>query len=181
MAAKSGQEGSGRSNRHDLGRALALDLGEKRIGVALSDETRTVARSLTVFRRSSRESDFQEVAKLIEAHDVTLVVVGLPVLLSGREGQKAAWVRDYAAELAKRLSANHADVEVAFWDESLSTVEAEANLRARGKSRKYRRQNIDAVAAAYILQSYLNAIAEAPETRAEASKKEQPESGLEKG
>ncbi|MFZ0546388.1 MAG: Holliday junction resolvase RuvX [Candidatus Promineifilaceae bacterium] len=135
-----------------MGRRMALDLGEKRIGVAVSDETGLVARSYTVFKRSSRLADFEKIGRIIDQEAITLLIIGLPVLLSGEEGTKVAWVRDYGADLAKRL-----DIEIEFWDESLSTVAAEDSLRERGVHGRKRRERVDAVAAAFILQSYLDA------------------------
>lgn len=134
------------------GRVLALDLGEKRIGVAVSDPTRTIAASLTVLQRASRREDYARIAQLLAEQQATLLVVGLPVPLSGIEGDKAAWVRDYAAELAQQI-----DVPLAFWDEALTTVQAYDSLRQRGKRAKQAKRRIDAVAAAFILQSYLDA------------------------
>jgi putative holliday junction resolvase len=134
------------------GRILALDLGEKRIGLALSDESRILARSFAVLKRGSRLADFEKISRIVDEQVVNLIVVGLPVLLSGQEGAKAAWVRDYAAELAQRLG-----IDLVFWDESFSTVAAERSLRARGKRGQKQRQWVDAVAAAMILQSYLDA------------------------
>lgn len=131
--------------------AMALDLGEKRIGVAVSDETRTLARPLTVFKRSSRAADFYRIGGIAAEQRANLIVVGLPTLPCGEEGVKAAWVRDYAADLAR-----HVPIEVTFWDESFSTVDAEASLRARGKRGKRMRQMVDATAAAFFLQSYLD-------------------------
>lgn len=135
-----------------VGRILALDLGEKRIGVALSDEGRLLARSYAVLRRGSRLADFEKISHIVDEQAVNLIVVGLPVLLSGEEGAKAAWVRDYANEMAQRLG-----LDLVFWDESFSTVEAERSLRARGKKGPRQRQWVDAVAAAMILQSFLDA------------------------
>ncbi|MBK7217098.1 MAG: Holliday junction resolvase RuvX [Candidatus Promineofilum sp.] len=134
------------------GRVMALDLGEKRIGVALSDPTRTIASAHSVLTRKSRLEDVARYTHLIAENGVTLLVVGLPITLGGREGERAAWVRDYAADLAERLP-----VPIAFWDESLSTVEAQAALRAQGRRGKKLRERVDAVAAAVILQSYLDA------------------------
>ena len=134
------------------GRIMALDLGEKRIGVALSDSTRIIASAHSVLSRKSRLEDTARYAHLIAENSVTLVVVGLPITLGGREGERAAWVRDYAADLAERLP-----VPIVFWDESLSTVEAQAALRAQGRRGKKLRERVDAVAAAVILQSYLDA------------------------
>lgn len=134
------------------GPIMALDLGEKRIGVALSDATRTIAAAHSVITRKSRVEDAARYAQLIAERGVTLLVIGLPITLGGEEGQRAAWVRDYAADLAARLP-----VPVVFWDESLTTKEAEASLRAQGKRGKKVKSQVDAVAAAIILQSYLNA------------------------
>lgn len=134
------------------GRILCLDLGEKRIGVALSDETRTIARSHLVFERSSRANDFEQIARNVEQEDVQLVIVGLPTLANGGEGEKAAWARDYASDLADFIG-----IPVELWDESFSTIDAQENLRLRGFSGRRKKELIDAVAAAFILQSYLDA------------------------
>lgn len=133
------------------GRLIALDLGEKRIGVAVSDETRLLARSLTVLNRQSRLADFERIRKIVDEFDVSLIIVGLPVLNSGAEGEKAAWVRDYGRELQSAVG-----LDVVFWDESYTTVRAEASLRERGIRGRRRRRQVDAVAAAFILQSYLD-------------------------
>jgi putative holliday junction resolvase len=134
------------------GRVLALDLGEKRIGVALSDETRLIARSFTVIPRTSRLADFEKIGRIVDEQQVTLIVVGLPLHLDGREGQKSAWARDYAAALA-----THLRIAVELWDEALTTVAAQDSMRQRGQSHKKQREWVDAVAAAFILQNYLDA------------------------
>jgi len=134
---------------------MALDLGEKRIGVAVCDATRTIAKAYGVLGRKSRQEDFQRYADIIIQEEVTLLVMGLPVPLSGVEGQRAAWVRDYTAELARYI-----DVPIEFWDESFSTKQAQASLRARGKRGKKVKERVDAVAAAFILQNYLDAHAQ---------------------
>lgn len=135
------------------GRIMALDLGEKRIGVAVSDELRMVAKSYGVIKRKSRQEDFARYSKIAAEQGVTLIVVGLPVPLGGVEGEKAAWVRDYSTEMAQSIH-----VPVTFWDEALTTVQAEAALREQGVKRKRARKRVDAVAAAFILQSYLDAL-----------------------
>lgn len=134
------------------GRIMALDLGEKRIGIALSDPTRTIATPHAVLTRRSRAEDHERYAALIRDHAVTLLVVGLPITLGEQEGVRAAWVRDYAATLG-----SHIGVPIVFWDESLTTVEATAALHAQGRRGKRARERVDAVAAALILQSYLDA------------------------
>lgn len=131
---------------------MALDLGEKRIGVAVSDEIGLLARSHSAIKRTSRAADFEKIGRIIDQEKITLLVIGLPVLLSGQEGSKARWARDYGTDLSNRLG-----IKVEFWDESLSTVAAEDSLRERGIHRQKRRDKVDAVAAAFILQSYLDA------------------------
>ena len=133
------------------GRALALDLGEKRIGVAVSDPTRTIAKSLTVLNRKSRKEDYERIAQLIAEQQANLLVVGLPIPLNGVEGEKAAWARNYTAELQQ-----HITIPVEFWDEAMTTVQAYDSMRQRGKRAKQAKSRIDAVAAAFILQSYLD-------------------------
>ena len=134
------------------GRILALDLGEKRIGVAVSDDTRTIAQALTMFKRTSRREDFAQIGRLLAEQRANLLLIGLPIMLDGTEGEKAAWVRDYAAALAEQIA-----VPIVFFDEAFTTKEAESSLRARGKKGRQIRQNVDAVAAAFILQGYLDA------------------------
>lgn len=134
------------------GRVLALDLGEKRIGVAVSDGTRTIAQALTMFKRGSRREDFAQIGRLLAEQEANLLLIGLPIMLDGTEGEKAAWVRDYAAELGEHIA-----VPIVFFDEAFTTKEAESSLRARGKKGRQIRQRVDAVAAAFILQGYLDA------------------------
>jgi len=131
---------------------MALDFGEKRIGVAISDETRLIARSYGVIKRKSRQEDFARYRQIAAEMGVALIVVGLPVTLGGVEGEKAAWVRDYSADMAKSVQ-----LPVTFWDEALTTVQAEAALREQGVKGKRARLRVDAVAAAFILQGYLDA------------------------
>ncbi|RMG89046.1 MAG: Holliday junction resolvase RuvX [Chloroflexi bacterium] len=148
------------------GRILALDLGEKRIGVAVSDPTQTIASSYGVLKRKSRREDFARIAHIVAEQKAVLLVVGLPITLSGVEGQKATWVRDYTAELSQ-----HLDIPCVFWDESLTTVQAEQSLRMRGIRGKKARERVDAVAAAFILQSYLDAQANRRQSSAQIDDK----------
>lgn len=131
---------------------MALDLGEKRIGIAISDPGRTIASPHLVLNRKSRADDFTRYNALIESQTVTLVVVGLPITLGGDEGQRAAWVRDYADDLGRNI-----DIPIVFWDESLTTVAATEALRIQGRRGRKLKERVDAVAAALILQSYLDA------------------------
>ena len=146
------QKSPGKRSTGTTGRILSLDLGEKRIGVAVSDELRMIARSLTVLQRQSRLADFERIRQIVDEQAVTLIIVGLPVLASGQEGEKAAWVRDYAQDMHGKLG-----IPLQYWDESYTTVQAEASLRERGIRGRKGRKQVDAVAAAFILQSYLDA------------------------
>lgn len=130
-------------------RALALDLGERRIGVAISDALGMMARPLEIFSRTSRKADFAHIGALVATHQVDVVVMGLPLNMDGSEGRQAAWVRDYSAALAETLT-----VPMHLWDERLTSEEAADILRAQGKSTA--KGTLDAVAAAVILQSYLD-------------------------
>jgi putative Holliday junction resolvase len=133
------------------GRVMALDLGDARVGVALSDSTRTIAKAQGVVRRASRAEDFNRFGRLAADHDVALIVVGLPITLAGHEGDRAAWTRDYGSALAEAVG-----LPVIYWDESLTTMQAQESLRAQGRRGKKLKADVDAVAAALILQSYLD-------------------------
>lgn len=133
-------------------RIMALDIGEKRIGVALSDETQLIARSYEVLPRTSRRADFARLAEIAAQENVGFLVVGLPLELNGTEGPLVPWIRDYAAALAKALHLPHT-----FWDETFTSQQASASLRARGVTAREQRGRLDAVAAAFILQDYLDA------------------------
>jgi len=132
-------------------RILALDVGDKRIGVAISDPSQLLARSLKVIQRGSRQEDFAAVARLVEEYEVEKVVVGYPRSLDGTVGEQADKVERYAAGLAKAM-----DVPVLLWDERFSTVSAERLMREAGSRGKKKRERVDAVAAAVILQDYLD-------------------------
>ena len=139
--------------RHrQLVRVLALDLGSKRIGVAVSDLTGTVASPLTVLERSkSRRHDHERIAALVRDEEAELVVVGLPISLSGDEGPAARAARTEAKALATLV-----DVPIETFDERLTTVTAERALAEAGVRGRARRQVVDKVAAAVILQAFLD-------------------------
>ncbi len=131
-------------------RVLALDVGERRIGVAVSDPSGLIARPLTVIEHRARAVDFAAIAALVAEHEAEQVVVGRPLTLRGEVGPQAQWIEQYALKLAAVLS-----VPVRLWDERYSTAEAEDVLR-RGRHRGRDRERVDAVAAAVILQSFLD-------------------------
>ena len=134
-----------------------MDLGERRIGVAVGDPTGTVARPVTTIVHTSRQDDFEAIARLVDEYEVECVVVGLPLSLDGTEGPQARRTRRYAERLAQALN-----VPIEFWDERYSSVRAEEILRGKKKKkgRKNRRRargDVDATAAAVFLQSFLDA------------------------
>ncbi|MBP8000929.1 MAG: Holliday junction resolvase RuvX [Chloroflexi bacterium] len=133
------------------GPVLAIDLGEKRIGLAVSDSGRMIARSYGVIERKSRREDFARFQAIISEQKVTLVVMGLPLHLDGSDSATTTWVRDYTAALAQNIS-----VPVTLWDERYSSQAATASLTERGVRAKKQKGRVDAVAAAFILQSYLD-------------------------
>ena len=132
-------------------RYLSLDLGRKRIGMALSDATGLIATPLGVIQVRSPSQVFAEIVKRVAEYEAGKVVIGLPIQLNGVEGIEAGRARTFATELAKHLS-----IPIVFMDERLSSVAAERMLLDAGQNRDKRRANIDATAAALILQTYLD-------------------------
>jgi len=133
-------------------RVLGLDLGKRRVGVAVSDPDGTIARPLVQFRVQGRGQIVETVHRLVAEQGAARVVVGLPLLLDGTRGEQVRWTEGVVRALAGAL-----DVPVETWDERFSTDEADAIMDRsgpRGRDRKGRR---DMVAAAVILQSYLDA------------------------
>jgi putative holliday junction resolvase len=133
-------------------RVLALDIGEKRIGVAVSDPSGTVASPLVVLDAAAVLGDGRGLTDLVEEYDAGLVVVGLPLSLDGTEGPQALSVRRAAARLAGFLR-----VGIEFADERLSSAQASRTMGAQGASQRRQRGSVDMVAAAIFLQSYLDA------------------------
>jgi putative Holliday junction resolvase len=133
-------------------RLLALDLGSVRIGVALSDSLALTAQPLETVERIGPRKDLRRISEIVRTNDVGTVIVGLPLLMSGEEGEKAAEAREFAAALARRLPG----VAIELWDERLTTVEAERTMLSGNVRREKRKKSVDALAAVLILQSYLD-------------------------
>lgn len=133
-----------------LERLLGLDIGGKRIGVAISDEMGSIASPLTMIDAGGDVP--AELGVLINRYGIARLVVGLPIGLSGREGPQAKEVRAVADALAADLQ-----IEIVYSDERLSSAVAEHALITQGTRREKRKQHIDAMAAAVILQGYLDA------------------------
>lgn len=142
------------------GRVLALDYGLRRIGVAVSDPTRTIASPLTTLvRRAGKRPPWPELGRIVEEREVVEFVVGLPLDLAGEEGDWAAEVRSFGAELERRFG-----LPVHWMDERLSSVRAEEAVRSLGLRKKQREQKerVDATAAAIILRDFLERSAAGP-------------------
>lgn len=136
------------------GRILALDVGTKRIGVAVSDELGLLATPRTVVFRRSTQAALDEIARLVSAEEATLVVVGLPISFDGQLHSQAQSVQQFGERLRARLKV--LGVPLVYADEMLSTVRAEERLRAAGVRVDRIRERIDAMAAAVILEEYLD-------------------------
>lgn len=136
----------------DMGRIMAIDWGERRIGLALSDESRTIASPHDVIRRGgSLEKDLDRIAEVADLNGVDLVIFGMPVRLDGSVGPEAEGVLQVVEKLRPKVRAR-----VDTWDERLSTAAAERALIGGDVSRKKRKEKVDQVAAALFLQAYLD-------------------------
>jgi putative Holliday junction resolvase len=131
-------------------RIAALDVGEARIGVAVSDELGITAQGIGVVRRVGGQRDLEALQAMLLPYTPTRLVVGLPLNMNGSEGPQAVKVRAFAERVA-----THLGLPLEFWDERLTTVAAERALLEADVSRRRRRDVVDKVAASLILQGYL--------------------------
>ena len=132
-------------------RALGLDVGERRIGAALSDPEGILATPLEAIDVQSHDQALERIVALAREHDVDRVVVGLPISMDGTLGPQAQRVKSFADALAERVG-----LPVLTWDERLSTVAAGRVLADAGVKRGKRKKRIDSVAASLVLQGYLD-------------------------
>jgi putative Holliday junction resolvase len=133
-------------------RLLAIDPGKVRLGLAVSDAERRLASPLTTYTRRDPAADMRFLSQLIEEHEIGQIVIGLPVHLSGREGEQAR-----AARALGDLLAQHTGLPCVFWDERFTTRAAESALWTAGLTHKRRKERRDRVAAQMLLQDYLEA------------------------
>lgn len=133
------------------GRILAIDLGARRIGLALSDELGWTAQGLPTIERRNRQADLDALAGLISRHTVRLVIAGNPLRLSGEAGAGSREAALFAERLQRRTG-----VEVRLWDERLTTRQASRVLRSSGVSIAKRAKAIDRLSAVLLLQNYLD-------------------------
>jgi putative Holliday junction resolvase len=138
-------------------RHLALDVGDRRIGVAVSDECGLLASPLTVIRRASKTEDYAVISRLVLEHRAGILVIGHPLNADGSAGPQAQRIERYAAALERALQSQDLNLPIVLWDEHSSTLRAQQAMIAAGRKAKDRRTRIDAVAAAVILQDYMEA------------------------
>lgn len=133
-------------------RVMALDYGDVRIGIALSDVTRFLASGLENYTRTSLDRDCTHIADIVSSNNVKIIVIGLPLNMDGSSGVRVEKTKEFAEELKKYTQA-----EIVFLDERLTSVSAEKILISADVSRKKRKQVLDKLSATIILQDYLDA------------------------
>jgi putative Holliday junction resolvase len=134
------------------GRILALDLGKKRIGMALSDPLGLTAQGLPTLQRVNLRTDLDAIDEIAARNDVDLILMGLPLHMDGRESRQSAYTRDFGERLTARTSRL-----IRYWDERMTSIEAGRVLRESGISIEKRAKAVDRLAAQILLESYLDA------------------------
>jgi putative Holliday junction resolvase len=132
-------------------RVMALDVGDKTIGIAISDALMLTAQSRPTIRRKDLQSDIDQLRGFVVENEVHEIIVGQPLHMDGRESPQSQKIAAFAEELRKSL-----DIPIVFWDERLTSFEAEQHLRDMGLNWRQRRQQVDKIAAMIILQNYLD-------------------------
>lgn len=136
------------------GRIMAIDYGSKRIGIAMSDPSQMLSSSLTMIKNTTRQRVYTELKSVVNQHDVKAIVVGMPVNMNGTSGPKAKESLAFATFLAdKHLSM------IILWDERWTTKLAQQSLHSLGKSPSKNRDQIDQIAARFLLQNFLDRLA----------------------
>lgn len=134
-------------------RILALDLGKRRIGMAISDPLGVTAQGLPNLERTTKRADLAEIARRAAQFGADLILIGNPLNMSGTEGRQSRWVHEFADDLAGRCG-----LVVRLWDERLTTVQASRVLRESGISIEKRAKAVDRLSAVILLQSYLDSL-----------------------
>ncbi len=130
-----------------------MDVGDRRIGMAVSDALGWTAQGIATLERQGDKQDFEKLTKLLEYHKPDRIVIGLPKNMNGTTGSQSQKVQEFGEKLKKLTNA-----EVIYWDERLTTVEAHKAMISADVSRKKRKHKVDQIAAILILQSYLDFI-----------------------
>ena len=137
----------------DYKRIMGLDIGDKRIGVAVSDLLMLTAQGVESYTRTNEEDDIAHMKKLAADYNVKKIVCGLPINMNGTIGEQAVKIQEFAEKLKEKLA-----MEIDFFDERLTTASATRMLIEADVSRKNRKKVVDKVAAVYILQAYMDSI-----------------------
>ncbi len=146
---------------HSGGRILALDVGKKRIGLAISDELRLTAQGIETLERTRIRQDLQRLQETIDHWAVSLILVGKPLHMSGSESRQSQYTEEFATRLGE-----YTGRPLVHWDERLTSVEAERMLKQAGASLDQRKKSIDRLAAVLLLESYLGYLRLATEATA---------------
>ncbi len=141
------------------GRVLGLDVGSRRIGIAVSDPLGITAQGLETLQRKNKRQDFERLGQIVRQYEVKEIVVGLPLRMSGAEGTQAEKMQDFAQELRKRFK-----LPVHLWDERLTSAEANRLLRETDLSIEKRGKAVDRMAAVLILQGWMESRSRTSET-----------------
>src|SRR5579872_4398581 len=136
-----------------MGRILALDVGRKRIGLAISDPLGITAQGLPNLVRTNKRADLSALEQLVQEREVGLILMGNPINMRGSEGRQSGWVREFAGAMESRMG-----IPVKLWDERLTSVEAGRVLRSSGISIEKRAAAVDRLSAVILLQSYLDSL-----------------------
>ncbi len=134
-----------------MARYLGIDYGERRIGIAISDPSLTIAQPFTTITWQSKKDLMNKLREIVQEYDVERVVIGLPLTMGGRNSQKTVEVRNFVEKLTKIIS-----VPIVFQDERLTTKQAYLTMRQGGKKPSRNKEKVDQLAAQFILQSYLD-------------------------
>jgi putative pre-16S rRNA nuclease len=134
------------------GRILAMDVGKKRIGLAITDELGITAQGLPTFQRVRIRDDLKNLAELAEDRGVALILIGKPLHMSGDDSRQSAYTEEFGERLRQQTA-----LPVVYWDERLTTVEAERVLREGGATLEQRKKAVDKLSAVLLLESFLDA------------------------
>ena len=137
--------------RTSKGALLGIDPGSKTLGLAISDATRLIASPLETIRRTKFATDADRLLQIYDVNEAAALIIGLPINLDGSHGPRVQSVKDFSTNLLKRR-----DLPIFFWDERLSTMAVTRTMLEGDMSRKKRAENVDKLAAAYILQGVLD-------------------------
>jgi putative Holliday junction resolvase len=138
-------------------RILALDVGKKRIGLAISDALGITAQGLPTFARTRIREDLRRLTGLMRELDVKLLLIGKPLHMSGQSSRQSEYTLEFGEKLRRESG-----LPVVYWDERLTTVEAERVLRAGGATLEQRKKAVDRLAAVLLLESYLDSVGQPP-------------------